>query len=662
MNISKYPSKILLSHPISSPVPKSQSFKPKSTFPNNFINKMADSAIRELEWFDLETRLREIIYQQFEIFNKKARDDRESHSVLSTNVNTIEKRLSLVEGCLFGDTAPKNVLADLQKRLSDFEGARKRDMVHFDQEVVGFKEKFKTVHFQISGNEDMIKRTEALQEGLSKEIQKVKEISEEHQEMILAEIEKINKHFKEMNTNYLEKGLKLEEKIHITIGKLDDIGLGLSKSDRQFESIKKSLSEAFITMNMLKTNKLEFDTFEVERVKTEAKLKEFSECTQEFRSGFSLRDSFIDKFVPLQVVTFISDAMHASLDPFTKKRFAEYENIALKKLHQGTLDVSFIRTREAAIDTILQNIKHVEQRKAELLIEKVKEASPVVRPVESKPVTSKPVIVQEKYPETYMSKEEILQLFEKYSEQKLDPILRKTKSDVYEKLELVKKSITASENGCMLYTQQVLSEVEDLKAKESKDILELESRYAGLKEEAGIFDATVKEVVQVIGRTGQMIVCLVENAQIDLALSVQEEEHRGDILETSGLKTRGTEMLQKKCMSFVSGHSLMPHRQVQSGKVSPLLYRSKKFNRAELVEMKGKMLKMCWDSVSKQIPWKQDEFEYIISEAVKSLKLVSSEESQQETMTGAFKEPLPHLVSPSARTRTPHTRKLKILA
>ena len=620
---------------------------------------MADSAIRELEWYDLETRLREIIYQQFEIFNKKAREDREAHSALSTNVQNIEKRLSLVEGCLFGDAAPQNALGDLQKKLSDFEGARKRDMVRFDQEVVGFKEKFKTVHFQISGNEDMIKRTESLQEGLSKEIQKVKEINEEHQEMILAEIEKINKHFKEMNSNYMEKGLKLEEKMNITIGKLDDIGLGLTKSDRQFESIKKTLSEAFITMNLLKTNKLEFETFEVERVKTEAKLKEFSECVQEFRSGFSMRDSFLDKFVPLQVVTFISDAIHSSLDPFGRKRFAEYENAMLKKLHQNTLDVNFINSREASIETILQNIKHVEQRKAELLIEKVKDASPVPRAVESNLVSSKSVTIQEKYPEAYMSKEEITQLFEKYSEQNLDPMITKAKSEIYEKFDSLKKSITTSENGCMLYTQQVLSEVEDLKAKECKDIVELQANYSGLKEEAGIFDQQVKEILQVIGRISQMIVCLVENAQIDLALSAQEEEYR-DVLENSVGKSRAVDALQKKCMSFVSGHGLMPPKQIQSGKVSPLLYRSKKFNRAELVEMKGKMMKMCWDSVSKYIPWKQDEFEYVISEAVKSLRLVSSEESQQDIMSGTFKESLPYVVSPSIRNRTPHNRKLKL--
>lgn len=617
---------------------------------------MADSAIRELEWFDLETRLREIIYQQFEVFNKKVREDRESHAALSSNVSGIEKRLSVIESCIFGDNSSTSVLSDLQKKISDFEGSRKRDMVRFDQEVVGFKEKLKTVDFQITGTNDMIKRLENIQDGLSKDIQNVNEKNDEHQVMILKEIENIDMHFKELNSNYLDKGIKLEEKMHLTNGKLEEVTLSMGKSERQFEGIKKNLNEIYISLNLLKNNKVEFENFEAERVKTESKLQELSENSQEFRSGLAVRDSFIDKFLPLQTLTLLSDALHFSLEPYAKKRLADFEHIVLKKLHQGALDISSTIPREAAIELILENIKHVEQRKSEILIEKAKEATPL-RPVELKPNTSKPVIIQENYKEPYSSKEEISQIFEKYCESKIVPILQKNKSEIFEKFDALKRNITSSENSCMLYTQQVLSELEDFKAKEGKDIGEIQEFLTQMKEESLAADMKLKEIWQVIGGTSQMIVCLVENAQIDLALSAQDEEHRHEVLENVILRPRGQEVMQKK--GFLSGQSLMPPKPVP-GKVSPLLYRAKRFTRTELVDMKGKMIKMCWDAVCKQIPWRQDEFEYVISEAVKSLKLAPSEDSQHEASQNTLKETLPYVVSPSMRTRTPVGRKFKI--
>ena len=549
---------------------------------------MSDSTIRELEWFDLETRLREIIYQQFETFNKKAREDRESHSTLSLNVGAIEKRVSLLEGCIFGEVSPQCALNDLQKKISDVEGSRKRDMVRFDQEVVGFKEKFKTVHFQISGNAELIKRVEGLQDELSKDIKKVKDMTEEHQVLILTEIETINKHFKELNTNYLDKGLKLEEKMNATSAKLEEIALGLGKNDRQFENIKKSLNEVQVSLNQIKATKLDFDIYEAERIKTEAKLVELHKDSQAFRSDLASRDSFVDKFIPLQTLNLLSNALHNSLDPFSKKRLAEYENICLKQLHNSALDVGSVLSREEAIAGILENTKYIEQRKTEILIEKNKETPPVPK-IENKPNPTK-VIVQESYHDNYATKEEVIQTFEKYCEQKLDPLLNKHKIEIFEKFDTLKKNITLSENECMLYTQQVLREVEDLKSKEIKDINEIESNIQQLKEEESIGQLNIKEISQIIGRISQMLVCLVENAQIDLALSAQEEEIRQDAAENSLLKPRVQESLSKKCMSFVSGHNIMNLRQSQ-GKISPLLYRSKKFNRSELVEMKGKMLK-----------------------------------------------------------------------
>ncbi|OMJ71790.1 hypothetical protein SteCoe_29911 [Stentor coeruleus] len=623
---------------------------------------MTENSVRELEWFDLETRLREIIYQQLEIFNKKAREDRESHSSLASNFEALEKRLTMVESCMFGESSGVSVLNDLKKKISDVEGSRKRDMVRFDQEIVSFKEKLKTVNFQLTGNTDMIKRVESLQDELTKDIQKVKDLVEDHQSLILKEIEQINTHFKEMNSNYLDKGLKLEEKMNNTLVKLEDINLAMLKYDRQFEALKKNLNDIYITINTIKTNKLEFETYDTDKTKYEIKLQELNELCQSFNSYFAMRDSYTDKFIPLQIATYVSDALHNCLDPFAKRRFAEYENVLLKQLHQVALEPGTGLNREDAIGKVLEMVKHVEQRKTEILIEKVKEQIPVAanRSKENKEKPqNKVVVTQEKYHENYATKEELLQYFDKFVETKLDPLLNKTKLEINEKFEVIKKNVNSSENVCMLYTQQVLREVEDLKSKEIKDIQNIELMFATLKEDNEIFKSSFKEILNVIGSTSQMLVCLVENAQIDLALTTQDEEIKQDVNESVILRPKPIENAQKKSgTSFNSGHVLMPIRPPVI-KAPPLLYRSRKFQRSELVEMKGKMLKLCWESVSKNIPWRQEDFEYIISEAVKSLKVASSDDSQIEMMGQQSKDSLPYVISQHPNTLTPRNKKYK---
>lgn len=617
---------------------------------------MTETTVRELEWFDLETRLREVIYQQLEIFNKKAREDREAQAVLQATTSAIDKRVGLLENCMFGESAGSSVLSDLKKKISDVEGARKRDMVRFDQDVVSFKEKFKTISFQISGNNDNLNRVEKLQDELTKDIQRVKELVESHQALILQEIEQINSHFKELNASYLDKGIKVEEKMNATQARMDDIILNMQKYDRQFEGVKKSLGDIYSTLNLIKSNKLDFEVFETDRIKVENKLQELYTDSQDAKTAFLIRDSFMDKFIPLQTAGLISDSLHYCLDPFSRKRLAEYENTLLKDLHTDALNVGSNQNREQAISKILESIKHVEQRKTELLLEKPKEVIPAaIRTVESK--TSIKVAKESKYHENYVSKTEMIEVFEKFCEQKVEPSLNRVKSEVGDKFDLLKKLISTCENEGMLFSQQVLREVEDLKVKEIKDFKSLEILFTELKEEEAGLSWRLKKTEEQVGNCSFLLVTLVENAQIDLALVAQEEEMRGNTF----MKQKTEQQPMKRGVGLTSNNVLLPLRP-SIPKPPSILYRSKEFQRTELIEMKEKMLKISWDSVQKKIPWKQEEFEMVIYDAVKSLKTTVQDSTVEISNFQLSKESLPNVISPSLRTKTPNNnRKLRIV-
>jgi hypothetical protein len=419
--------------------------------------------------------------------------------------------------------------------------------------------------------------------------------------------------------------------------------------------VKKSLGDIYSTINLLKTNKLDQEVFEGERVKVDSKLQELNQDTQDAKTAFIIRDSFMDKFIPLQTVGLISDALNYCLDPFSRKRLAEFENVLLKELHSEALNVGNNPTREAAIAKILETIKHVEQRKTEILLEKPKEAVPVaIRSVESK----SPVKVSKdtKYHENYVSKSDMLDVFEKFCELKVEPAMQKVKLEVIEKFDMLKKLITSCENEGMLFSQQVLREVEELKAKELKDVHNLEVIFTEIKENEGNFLMKIRKNEENIQNCSFLLVTLVENAQIDLALLAQEEEIKGN----SFLKPK-LEPPQKRGVALTSNNVLLPARP-SLPKVPSILYRNKEFARKDLIEMKEKMLKLSWESSKTTIPWKQKEFENLVIEACQNIKAFVDESNFEASNMMNSKESLPAVISPSLRTRTPNNnRRLRIV-
>src|SRR5574343_1221284 len=99
---------------------------------------------------------------------------------------------------------------------------------------------------------------------------------------------------------------------------------------------------------------------------------------------------------------------------------------------------------------------------------------------------------------------------------------------------------------------------------------------------------------------------------------------------------------QKKCVSCGTANSILSgFRTSLLYKPTPLFYRNKKFERPELIGLKGRILKACWDSTSPNLPWKHETFEKIINDAAKNAVTSSLQENE-----------LPRLVTPSHRARS----------
>ena len=60
-----------------------------------------DKKSRELEWFDLETRMRELLYIQLEPVIGKAREDREQHNSLKIHCRSVSIRIHYTGNYVF---------------------------------------------------------------------------------------------------------------------------------------------------------------------------------------------------------------------------------------------------------------------------------------------------------------------------------------------------------------------------------------------------------------------------------------------------------------------------------------------------------------------------------------------------------------------------------
>ena len=381
------------------------------------------------------------------------------------------------------------------------------------------------------------------------------------------------------------------------------------------------------------------------------------------------RDRFIDKFLPLQTVTFISDYMHYALDPAHRKRIAEFESMTLTLLNNSAISSEPIDSRNIKAEKILNEMKHVEERKVKLLTEH-KENDP-----EPKPIKVAKVKKPEKAPEVHKiftntgpDLNQVEHLISEKISSLHSTLLKSIHDEISAKQESSKNYFRAiiDQNNNLL--NQVLQDSE-------KTLKDLKSQISQLSKDSSKDRISLEELKKSFkpleisqNFLTKLVVCLVENAQIEQALQAQDEEDRMNMVSNyekdysndlalnrvshqtpepyaTGLPSALA--VQKKCLGCGGNSTLLSGvKTTVMYKPTPLIYRNRKFERNTLINFRGRMVKDCWEGVNKFIPWKQEDMESLVSETYKGFK---NEEEQNV---------LPVLTS-ATRTRSYHHRKMK---
>ena len=655
----------------------------------------AEKTTRELEWFDLETRMRELIHTQLEPTLAKAREDRESNQGLKSQIKTLEFRVKSLETAVLGDQKSETIIENIYKRCAEIEGNRKQDVVRIDQSLLLINESVNSFEIEMQKFKEEIKMLDKRDLSREIEISKINKNIESHKEHVLVEINSLNENFKEMNRVYQDVAMKTEEQANIATAKATANSLEMGNYKREIDTVRKDVVDSLSIIKEIRGLKLNIEVFEAEKVKIQGRFMQLSEEIAKFRDELVDRDIYVDKYIPLQTAIMISNYLYNVIDSVSRKKIADFETTYLRDLNTDVLNSREAETRQARADKILNDMKMVEERKVEF---QTKEILSPVRGPNIKDIREKINIKKthsflnpddSEVPEVIQSgltKPEVEKIVQNALNIAIDAEIGRLKTELKEKLSNFKKFLKSFTSETSSMHTQFMNEIEDMTGRIKLNKSDMEIEIADIRKDFNDVKVIFENQSGTINNIQQLVVCIFEYCQIEQALQKQDEDDRHNMAVNmekemqSELASYSPKMndataalpsanfsFQKKCLSCSTTSALFSgFRTSIIYQPSPLFYRTKKFERQELLVMKGHMLKKCWDSVAPALSLKLEDLSYdkIVDKSLDKAIDKSFDKGPRFSRLGSIDEAtqqsrdaLPFLVSPSVRTRSTHKSK-----
>ena len=617
--------------------------------------------------------MRELLYQQLEPVMSKTREDRENHNTLKLHCKHLEKRLKELETVVLGDKNAETAILTIINRCAEIDGTVKKEVVRIDQEAASINEKLKNFEFVLETAQESMKILIDKKDHADADISQLKSLIDEHKVVVLSEVEKLNGCFTEMNRAYIEISYRTDERCLEAYNKAQLNSIEMGNYKREIDNIRRDIVESLSLVKEIRGFKLDTQFFDARNEAVDKKFNEVCYEIQKNKDELLNRDSFIDKFIPLQIATTISDYLHYFSDLKTRKKIAEYENLKLKELNALALENKEVESRDERMSRILSDMKHIEERKVELL------TNDITSPVKRQPtkiaklgeIVFPPNFEEKPLGPPGLSKEEVEDIVQKMLSDRLESDFLKFRLEMQNSIADVNKALSTQSLQFSTMDHHILSELNDFAIKQEKIQENMSAENISLLKAFEVLKSEFKFSVHSLKNLGQMVVTLVEHAQIQQALEAQDEEDRHNMAYTFE-KELQSEMavstpksnpnvykstvpsanfsFQKKCISCGNASSILSgFRTSLLYRPTPLFYRNKKFERPELIALKGRLVKNCWESTAAHLPWKHEAFEKMLNDAAKTSTNTALEAAPE----------LPSLVTPASRAKSTHHRKFR---
>ena len=218
---------------------------------------MEKKTATELDWFDFETRMRDVIHELIEPVMRKATEDREQMLTIRRNQENDQKRLDQLESAVLKTGRKATVFDEIQQKFVDIEGDRKKQQVKVEQDLEEFRGEVKAINFKIEQKIDTIKHLDTITEQLGKDIEQMSNTLSQHKTVLLEEINKLGQEFTDANDTYKKFVQDTEEKATQSLNKVHSQGILLNKIEKDLEMIKKEAQVQESNLRHLTHSKLE---------------------------------------------------------------------------------------------------------------------------------------------------------------------------------------------------------------------------------------------------------------------------------------------------------------------------------------------------------------------------------------------------------------------
>ena len=194
-------------------------------------------SFKELEWFGLETKMRQELANQLYPILQKSKEDREDLCSTKLNCSKLDSRIHKLESVIFENKNSETFLSQIIKKCSETEGNRKSDNVRFEQELSSISERLKSLSFNVSEIAEKLEILIKQNSFIDSEIEKIKANSEKNKEIILNELNKMVNDFKEANKSYESNSAKIEEKTNTAFAKVRSAAIDIIGLKKELENV-----------------------------------------------------------------------------------------------------------------------------------------------------------------------------------------------------------------------------------------------------------------------------------------------------------------------------------------------------------------------------------------------------------------------------------------
>ncbi|CAG9310959.1 unnamed protein product [Blepharisma stoltei] len=591
---------------------------------------------KELEWFDIETRLRKVVMEMLEPTLQKLSNDREAVGKVKRKMTRAKKRLDYVESLLGLGSKKSGWMEDVEKKIQDsavdfytFKSSSSQQMKNFIDFTDTTQLNFSNIRSTIDGIQQRLLAKDIEISSLHESLNNNKNATMDYFGNLK---EDLTKTYNEMMQAANSAGKIADESLRKCIQ--------VSTRQREIEtSIEKNL--VLIKDLVHQINKVNQEKATILDLQTE------TSNLQKLLDQISLRSGLIevsvteiiryfDTYLPIDIQVSISDNLYSYLDSRQLRKYWRFEDERRRFLQNKTTDFQNSCDLQALMKRSVEYGHRAEKRADDLRNEIIRgrgdlkqlnspapssRGSSNFRNYDQKPQTQdSPIrrqismIEEESDEEIALTRGGLNELKKSIGEiEKLKEKLMEIKEKEFK----VREDMRAGDDQNKIYLDILHNSIEETERKRKDDRTLFDTEIATLKNELEssvsknqAWDVTIKNM-------SDLSAALVEFDLISQALMSQDEEDKGSPNTTQASKDNFLQILPNittpRRNNANTAENPSQNNSIQSLKINnlpsgvPVLkYRNKIYTRSELIEILGHIIHDAWDTASLKPPYNNE--------------------------------------------------------